>query len=290
MIRALIVLVISLGLIMMDLPLMVVSCGLFLWLALTVKPQISLISAFIYTLLGLLVLDGPFDSIYVLITGIVPVLMGLILLLESHLETIVAKSVIITMGSVILAHLYELYTKGLLLSDVLKDLAIKSLDAITEFPEVSGTVAENLKVVFGYLYPYSMFTYSLFFTMGIFVMAAIFKKLKVASFHTQPLGYFRFKSIASLSFLLVVLGLFLLRNFSSSSAVIVDNLLLISETLFALQGASLIIYYLRQKKLPSGMTLALVLPLLLIPILQQIAGFLGVMDNFWDFRKVEKVK
>lgn len=270
---------------------MVVSAGLFLWLALTVRSDIALISALLYTVIGIIMRITPFDTHYVLLSGIVPVLVGYTIIYDRYIEAIVTKGSLVTMAMVLTAHLSEKMLFNDNIPELLNEVMLKSLESAGNIlPDVAIDFTNNMEMVFGYLYPYTLFSFSLFYFLGLFIMAGIYKKLKIANFYIHPLGSMRYKTIPSLMLLGIILVLFLIRENSETMKVVIDNLLLICESLFALQGVSVVFYLLRKKGFTSGLSLGITLPIILVPLLQQIAGFVGIMDNFWDFRKMEKFK
>lgn len=172
------------------------------------------------------------------------------------------------------------------MSAMFEDLGVKNSYSAEEFKKVLDEGLFALKLLFPSLIIMSSMIYSI---INLLMSVQILKRLKIEH---NPLGKFesfrypKHVAYGSMGMMLLIFVMGTLKFVDSQ--LITANFLYIFQMVFAVEGASLIYYFIKNR---SGKGMAIVVIVLVFLMgMAQLVAYLGFFDVMMDLRKIDRVK
>lgn len=259
---------------------------LFLRMAFQAPHLITNLTASLFFVACSFLLDHPIGMALGLFLALIPSAVGLFARTDHYLEDALAKSVVLTYGGFLATQYYFSATAGIDLYAQYKAQVDVSVKLLTE----QGLNTTGLNEVMYNNYLVFMFLAALCISVLYFLAIWMLRRLGRIRFGYQPLYTFRFRAFSLGQFVILLLLSYGVSGLGARYAMVSESTMRFMMILFALQGLSVMYFYLKKFKVNPIIGTLLLLFTMLMPYVNSLVSLLGFTDSMFDFRKLEPIK
>lgn len=259
--------------------------AIFIWLGFNLPVRYSYISGSLFFVFTTFVLYHPLGMMVGLFNGLIAVAMSIVAQ-RDLLEDAVAKTIVMVYAGILATHYYleQFYQLSLF------DLYQANIRTVLEQLRAAGNDVTGLFNSLTDSYLSVLFMLATGFGLALFILAALLKRYQWIQWETQPFSNFRFKALSLFQFLLIMVAIYGLSAMDPPYSLVGDNGWRIMMTLFSIQGASVVYYFLKKRNLSSLMSWIVIAVSVVMPLVNYLISLLGFSDSLFDFRKLEALK
>lgn len=266
--------------------LMLIIPFLYIRLAFQEKTYIANATASLFFVVCSFALEHPIGMALGLFLGLLPSAVALFARQDHYLEDALAKSVVMSYGSLLATQYYFSAVSGIDLYEQYKT----QVDASVRMLTAQGLDTKGLSELMYNNYLVFMFGAALAISLTYFLAIWLLKKWGRIQVGYQPLYTFRFRAFSLGQFLVLMLLTYGVSSLGTRYAMVSESTMRFMMILFALQGLSVIYFFLKKYRVHPVVGTILMLFTMLMPYMNSLVSLLGFTDSMFDFRKLEPTK